>query len=274
MFKHTQSHFQSKIANGSAIWNRLRSNMEFVFAIPINWDYTQQQIMCQAAIDAGLFPSHKAEALLHFVTGEEASVHFISAHSSVRHWLRVGSTFGLINTGGSNTSSTLYACTARSPNVVLQQIGASQFVQVGGAGVDSRFQQIIRAKLATSRFGDEETIRDIVDAFEKKTKRLFDGTNTTSVIKFGGIRDMDKAVGIFKGQLTLNKQEILAAFDPVVGDIVGSIRRLMEGHHPQYLLLMGCFGESPYLRARLHQFFGSGNVEIVTAEEPTEKAIA
>ncbi|CCA77677.1 hypothetical protein PIIN_11655 [Serendipita indica DSM 11827] len=55
MFKHTQSHFQSKIPNGSAIWNRLRSNMEFVFAIPINWDYTQQQIMCQAAIDAGLF---------------------------------------------------------------------------------------------------------------------------------------------------------------------------------------------------------------------------
>lgn len=73
--------------------------MEFVFAIPNGWGHVQQQTMRQAAIEAGLFPSHRADSLLRFVTEGEASVHFVSVYGSMRSWLSVGSVFGVIDAG-------------------------------------------------------------------------------------------------------------------------------------------------------------------------------
>ncbi|KAG8822094.1 hypothetical protein FRC17_009653 [Serendipita sp. 399] len=42
----------------------------------------------------------------------------------------------------------------------------------------------------------------------------------------------------------------------------------------EYLLLVGGFGESPYLRSRLKEVFTNKGTEIVTAEEPSKKAAA
>ncbi|CAG7852396.1 SubName: Full=Uncharacterized protein {ECO:0000313/EMBL:CCA75659.1} [Serendipita indica DSM 11827] len=274
MFKNTQKHFETKVPNGASIWSRHRANMEFVFAIPNGWDYVQQQTMRQAAIDAGFFPSHRADSLLHFVTEGEASVHFVSVYGSMRHWLSVGSTFGVVDAGGSTTDSTLYTCTEMTPDVVLKEAGVSECVQAAGVNVDDVLGQILKAKLANSRFGDEENIKAMIEAFELKTKRMFDGNTPTNVIKFGGNRDMDMSVGIIKGQISLKKEEVLAAFTPVLENIVGSIRRLMSSKRPKYLLLVGGFGESPYLKSRLNDLFGGQGIEIVTVEQPTKKAAA
>ncbi|CAG7852394.1 SubName: Full=Uncharacterized protein {ECO:0000313/EMBL:CCA74285.1} [Serendipita indica DSM 11827] len=262
MFKNTQKHFETKDPE--------RANMEFVFAIPNGWDYVQQQTMRQAAIDAGFFPSHRADSLLHFVTEGEASVHFVSVYGSMRHWLSAGSTW----LGGSTTDSTLYTCTKTLPDVVLREAGMSECVQAAGVNVDDVLGQILQAKLAISRFGDEESIKAMIEAFELKTKRMFDGTTPTNVIKFGGNRDMDKSVGIIKGQISLKKEEVLAAFTPVLEDIIGSIRRLMSGKSPKYLLLVGGFGGSPYLKSQLKDLFGGQGIEIVTVEQSMKKAAA
>lgn len=274
MFLHTQKHFESKVPNGSSIWARNRPRMEFVFAVPNGWDYVPQQIMREAAIDAGLFPASRADSLLRFVTEGEASVHFVSVYGSMNHWLHLGSTFAVVDAGGSTTDSTLYTCTQTTPDVILEEAGVSECVQAAGVNVDDALRQTLRAKLANSKFGDEETIKFIVEEFEKKTKRLFDGTNEKNVIKFGGNRDMDRAVGIFKGQISLEKEEVLAAFDPVLDNIAGSIRRLTSEKRPKSLLLVGGFGESPYLKSRLNQLFGIQGIEIVTLEQPTKKAAA
>ena len=202
MFKNTQRHFETKVPNGASIWIRHRSNMEFVFAIPNGWDYVQQQTMRQAAIDAGLFPSHRADSLLHFVTEGEASVHFVSVYGSMSHWLTVGSTFGVVDAGespisagdinltgegGSTTDSTLYTCTEMTPDVVLKEAGVSECVQVrlsmvicsstncsqaAGVNVDDVLGQILKAKLANSQFGDDENMKTMIEAFEQKVSLL------------------------------------------------------------------------------------------------------
>lgn len=99
MLKNTQSHFEKKVVNGASIWRRNRNSMTFIFAIPNAWGHSQQQTLRQAAIDAGLFPSSKADSLVRFVTEGEASVHFVSVYGSMRHWLSVGSTFGVVDAG-------------------------------------------------------------------------------------------------------------------------------------------------------------------------------
>ena len=86
-------------AGGSAVWSRLRDGMEFIFAIPNGWNYVQQQTLRQAAIDAGLFPSWKADSQLQFVTEAEASVHFALEYGTTKGWLSSGDVFGVIDAG-------------------------------------------------------------------------------------------------------------------------------------------------------------------------------
>lgn len=153
-----------------------------------------------------------------------------------------------------------------TPDVILKEAGVSECVQVrllmniysssdrdqaAGVNVDDVLGQTLKAKLANSKFGDPENIKAMTEAFEQKvflrsrdwrkpidaepskTKRMFDGTNATNVIKFGGNRDTDKSVGIFKGQISLKKDEVLAAFAPVLDNIIRSIHRLMSNKRPK-----------------------------------------
>ncbi|CCA70871.1 hypothetical protein PIIN_04807 [Serendipita indica DSM 11827] len=274
MLKNTQSHFEKKVVNGASIWRRNRNSMTFIFAIPNAWGHSQQQTLRQAAIDAGLFPSSKADSLVRFVTEGEASVHFVSVYGSMRHWLSVGSTFGVVDAGGSTTDSTLYTCTQVSLGIVLKEASMSECVQAAGVNVDDVLGQVLQARLANSRFGDKDNIKAMVEEFEKKTKRLFNGNTNKNVIKFGGSRDTDRNLGILKGQISLSKEEVLATFKPVSENIVNSIRRLISSKRPQYLLLVGGFGESPYLRSELSRIFGSQGIEVITVEQPTKKAAA
>lgn len=109
----------------------------------------------------------------------------------------------------------------------------SECVQAAGVNVDDVLGQVLQARLANSRFGDKDNIKAMVEEFEKKTKRLFNGNTNKNVIKFGGSRDTDRNLGILKGQISLSKEEVLATFKPVSENIVNSIRRLISSKRPQ-----------------------------------------
>ncbi|KAG8806796.1 hypothetical protein FRC19_007060 [Serendipita sp. 401] len=57
-------------------------------------------------------------------------------------------------------------------------------------------------------------------------------------------------------------------------DIMDSVRSLIESRKVEFLVLVGGFGESPYLRQQLKMVFGKGDRSIVVAEEPSRKAAA
>ena len=46
---------------------------------------------------------------------------------------------------------------------------------------------MLEAKLQGSLFCDSACIQDILGEFERKTKRKFDGTQVSSIIKFGRV---------------------------------------------------------------------------------------
>jgi hypothetical protein len=58
---------------------------------------------------------------------------------------------------------------------------------------------------------------------------VFDGSQETIAIKFGGKRDTDRDYGIVQGRITLTKQEVASTFDPAIKSILESCQRLMEG---------------------------------------------
>lgn len=100
-------------------------------------------------------------------------------------------------------------------------------VQAGGVFVDRGGHRMLMEKLNGSKFAVADYMDGIMEEFERKTKRRFDGTQT-SIIRFGRDWDNDKQVGIVKGRLTLSKDEVASAFRAVIPRIVSSVSNLLD----------------------------------------------
>jgi len=124
---------------------------------------------------------------LRFVTEGEASVHYALDYTQSAQWLRKGVVFAVVDAGGSTVDSTLYECKETTPKLILEEVCASECVQAGSVFVDRAAEHMLETKLQGSQFGDTEYIQDILGEFEKKTKRKFDGTQASSIIKFGKV---------------------------------------------------------------------------------------
>jgi len=122
---------------------------------------------------------------LRFVTEGEASVHYALCYTQPAQWLRKGAVFAVVDAGGSTVDSTLYKCKETTPELILEEACPSECVQAGSVFIDRAAQHVLEAKLRGSRFGDDACIQGILGEFERKTKRKFDGTQVSSIIKFG-----------------------------------------------------------------------------------------
>lgn len=129
LFQCTQKFFEDTTPNGAGIWERLQDKI-IILAIPNGWDATQQGFLRHVAIKAGLVAEDKADLLLEFVTEGEASVHFALDHTQSHTWLTPGTIFAVTDAGGSTVDSTLYKCKEVTPKLVLEEVCASECVQV------------------------------------------------------------------------------------------------------------------------------------------------
>ena len=93
--------------------------------------------------------------------------------------------FAVVDAGGSTVDSTLYTCKETTPKLILEEARASECVQAGSGFVDRAAEHMLKAKLQGSRFGDDVCVQGILGEFEKKTKRKFNGTQVSSIVKFG-----------------------------------------------------------------------------------------
>ena len=95
--------------------------------------------------------------------------------------------FAVVDAGGSTVDSTLYECKMTTPKLILEEVCASECIQAGSVFIDRAARHMLVAKLQGSRFCEEACIEEILGEFERKTKRKYDGSRISSVIKFGGV---------------------------------------------------------------------------------------
>jgi hypothetical protein len=94
-------------------------------------------------------------------------------------------------------------------------------------------------------------LRDATESFELEGKRSFNGKEDHDItIKVGG-RITNESIGLRHGFLTVTNGTVNSFFAPWVDDIVRSIEAQLEGQKAEQLLIVGGFGDSPYLRERL-----------------------
>ncbi|EJD54456.1 hypothetical protein AURDEDRAFT_156236 [Auricularia subglabra TFB-10046 SS5] len=276
IFEHACEFFKESSHDGESIFTRLSKDYTVVCATPNGWDIVQQGFLRDAFVRAGVLPADHARDRLQFVSEAEASVHFALEHSEGDRWLTVGTNAAILDAGGSTVDTTMYRCTALTPKLLLEEVTSSECVQAGSVFVDRDAERFLRLKLQGSKFSGDEYIGEMMEVFEKKTKRKFDGGEEPSVISFGRVRDNDPAYQISKGRITLTSDEVKTTFQNSIFDIVMSCENLINRSEKfcDTILLVGGYSESPYLRSMLREKLGSHGIQIVSIDDGTKKAAA
>jgi len=287
LVQHATNFFKSHTVDGKEIWDRIGARCTIILAIPNGWEIQQQHLLRNAIVMSGTLPVDFEEDQLDFVTEGEASVHYALRHSRNPNWLKSGTMFALMDAGGSTVDSTMYICKQVTPNILLEEVCASECIQAGSVFIDRAMQNLLERKLRASRFNDPADIAVMVSKFEETTKRQFGDNAAEYFLRFGTSRDNDPRVDIARGRLKLRKAEVEEAFSDVIATITRSCSRLLHKgtakvrngtiynkrisdlQKPQHLLLVGGFGESVHLQRQLAEYLWNQNVQIVTVDEST-----
>ena len=104
-------------------------------------------------------------------------------------------------------------------------------------------------------FGDD-TLEDSLVEFENTTKRRYTGEEECIVLRVPGLTDnLDK--GIKRQKLTLKGGLVKELFKPVMTAITTLVKcQLQQSKKARAIILVGGFGESPYLRNCIRQVVG------------------
>ncbi|KIM26376.1 hypothetical protein M408DRAFT_330567 [Serendipita vermifera MAFF 305830] len=267
----TQQSFAKTTPKGAEIWKRLHDTIVIVLATPNGWDIREQAILRKAAIEAELVTEENTGHLLHFVTESEASVHYalVNHHGN---WLQRNIVFAVMDCGGSTVDTAVYRCISNSP-LSLKETCPSECVQAGGIFVNRSLKTMLENKLRGSALSDPEFVRNVVDAFETKLKPYFDGMEESYSLPFGYMRDNYPSLGIDGGKIIFSNSDLEAVFDGVTAKICKNYPEVFRKAKVEYVLLVGGFGDSPYVRKVLSNSLGPG-VEMITIDDYGRKAAA
>jgi len=259
--------------DGERTWNSLKKSTEFVLAHPNGWGWNEQNFLRVAAVSAGLVSSaEEAAKKILFVSEAEASIHFVTINADFGKQLKRNLKVAVCDAGGSTVDTTLYTVDKVSP-LYLQEKRASACVQAGAIFINRLAKEHFE-----SRFADEEDredfVADALKSFETDAKRSFGGPEEDKTVAVGGVRFSNVQLGVRRGHMTLKGSLIQQFFDPCIDQIISSVNDQIRGVDVDFLLLVGGFGESPYLRNRIRTGTETRGISVTIANGPTAKAVA
>jgi hypothetical protein len=278
LFRHTRTFFQDRELDGENLWGKLQGSIQFVIAHPNGWGAYEQDFLRRAAVAGGLVPQSEARARVAVVSEAEASVHYVMLHADTESRLRPDVNFVVCDAGGSTVDTTVYTVTQTDPVLELKEVRSSACVQAGAIFVNQTAEEFFRSQFTAGGFDEDDLkvyIQDALNSFETEGKRGFEGSDQVDVsIKVGGHKLTEKSMGIRRGVMTIPSSEVEKFFEPWVEQIIESVKKQMEGFRVDHILLVGGFGDSPYLRRRFRQTSSFQNSAITLANDSAAKAVA
>ncbi|KAF8606751.1 hypothetical protein BDV93DRAFT_468343 [Ceratobasidium sp. AG-I] len=277
LLKHTQQFFEDHILDGKNIWETYRPSMDVIIAHPNGWGIREQTFLRSAAVTAGFASMEKSTETVHFVTEAEASVHFCMYYTNLGSRLNPGVSFAVCDAGGSTVDTTVYSVKSSRPTLQLEEKCASACVQAGAIFIDIAAKNYLRQALQAAGLSsgdvDEYVHRGIKD-FEGNAKRAFREEMSDQSVEIAGTRFNNTTIRARRGRMTLAGSTVKLFFDHCVKEIITSVNSQIASAGVSYILLVGGFGESPYLREQLKARFGSVGCQVATTNEATSKAVA
>ncbi|KAG9103546.1 hypothetical protein FRC06_010031 [Ceratobasidium sp. 370] len=251
LLKHTRLFFEERIVDGSLVWENYRSKMEVVIAHPNGWGIREQTFLRAAAMDTGYIPP--------------ACPHRIRC-------FQAGTKFVVCDAGGSTVDTTVYSVVATRPMLKLKETRASACVQAGAIFVDAAAEKHLMNVLTNASL-DREDIQDYtargVKDFEAVAKRSFRDPAEDTTIEVAGSRYNNPSIRTRRGRMSLSGTVVKSFFDVCVNEITSSVDEQIQGTSVSYLLLVGGFGDSPFLRQQFKHKYETRGCEVTLANDTT-----
>ncbi|KAJ1303449.1 hypothetical protein OPQ81_011638 [Rhizoctonia solani] len=256
LLQHTRSYFEDRILDGKQIWERYSPTMEVVIAHPNGWGIREQTFLRSAAVAAGFTTTDKASSKVRFVTEAEASVHFCIYHTNLGDVLQPGTNFAVCDAGGSTVDTTLYSVVSTRPVLKLKEKRASACVQAGAIFVDFEVEKFLHKSLTNAELNAD----DVADY--------------TKSIAVAHTRFNNASIRARRGRMTLSGSTIKGFFDVCVKEITASVDQQLDGLNVPYILLVGGFGDSPYIRGEFKRRYEPWGSQVTLTNDSTSKAVA
>ncbi|CUA72499.1 Heat shock 70 kDa protein 12B [Homo sapiens] [Rhizoctonia solani] len=275
LLKHTKSYFEDRILDGKNIWERY--SPEVVIAHPNGWGIREQAFLRSAAVAAGFATAEEALSKIRFVTEAEASVHFCIHHTNMGSVLRPRMNFAVCDAGGSTVDTTIYGITSCRPVLKLEEKRASACVQAGAIFVDFEAEKYLRRTFSGAGLSSEDVVeysKAGVKDFENFAKRAFRDETTEQSVGVAHTRFNNSAIRARRGRMTISGSTIKGFFDVCVNEIIESVDQQLAGLSVPYILLVGGFGDSGYVRNEFKKRYEPRGSKVTLTNDSTSKAVA
>ncbi|KAG8924409.1 hypothetical protein FRC02_010453 [Tulasnella sp. 418] len=248
--------------------NSMGDRVIYIFSHPNGWNTSQNPLIREASILAGLVPdSDEGNSRIIFVSEGEASLHWCIDRRLAIRGLEVGSNYIVVDAGGGAINISSFRTVGTAP-LAFEESSIPECHLEGSAFVTQAFRNFVQGedkvlnsggvvyeiinnineeKFRGSSFGNPNVVERMVKDFDHEVKHGFRDRRSDTFVRFGGSQDNDSSFGIDGGQLPVRGQEMAGFFEPACSAIVNSVKANVVPNAKTAVVLVGGFTGSEYL---------------------------
>ncbi|KIW19845.1 hypothetical protein PV08_00420 [Exophiala spinifera] len=212
----------------------------YTITVPAIWDDAAKARTQQCAKNAGMGDE------VRIISEPDAAIIY-AIDTMDPHKFQVGDTFVVCDAGGGTVDLIAYKIIALHPKVEISEAVSGDGYACGSTFLNRIMAQFLEKHLKNVEGYDEDTLDEAMQDFETHSKRRFNG-ETAMTLRVRGLVD-DQENGIRRQRLTIPAEKVKSMFEPVMSTILTLLMaQLRQVNQAKAILLVGGFGQSPYLR--------------------------
>ncbi|KAF8333699.1 hypothetical protein F5887DRAFT_1063656 [Amanita rubescens] len=284
LHESTKTYIKQTHPGGSAFWQSVEKNVEYVLSLPNGWEGQQQAQMRRAALKAGLVANEtQAQDRISFVTEGEASLHYCIQKGITKEAVKPGEGLIIVDCGGGTIDVSAYDCKSHRE---FEEIAHPQCHLEGSVFVSRRARSYLqgehhssmfsRCRISSKKSKFKDEVEHMTNVFDKSAKLSFRNPASPAFIRFGTSKDKDLTVGIRSGQMKIAGEEIEELFKPSLQAILTAIeeQRSQTTVPIKAVFLVGGFAASDYLFARVQEQLQAQDLQVSRPDGHLNKAVA
>jgi molecular chaperone DnaK (HSP70) len=239
--------------------------IEYILTVPAIWTDKAKDLTRACAKAAGFGDA------ISMISEPEAAVTY-ALDSMDPGTLKIGDVFVLVDAGGGTGDLISYRIEEIGDVVEIKEVAAGTGALCGSSYLNHIFRNFLVKRFGDHEDWDDEVLDEAMQKFETWTKRQFRGEVSDFVIPVSGM-PVNRQLGILKkGKLHLTLDEMTQIFEPVVSAMTTLVSNQITAtkSNVKAVLLVGGFGQSPYLRNMIQEVVES-NIAVL---QPADGEIA
>ncbi|KAI8932989.1 hypothetical protein NX059_009643 [Plenodomus lindquistii] len=247
---HLHQHLMSTLRKQLSASVVTSTPIQFVLTVPAIWSDAAMKKTETAAEQAGFRGSRK----IRLVTEPEAAAIY-TLRNLGSQTLSVGKTFVVCDAGGGTVDLISYTIEQISPSLRVKEAVRGTGAKCGSSMLNQRFRRYLKQKLGDT-YWTVDRLAEATDIFEEFKKTF---TQNSEPLLINVALADDAAKNIRRGRLRIPHADMKKqVFEPIIKDVIDEVKdqiRLAQGNVAA-VLMVGGFGASEYLRARIDAAVG------------------